>query len=119
MQALFLGKDKVCFLERCPHFRGVLRKREEKEEEEEEEKEEEEEERREMSGDNDNLPEIVDSVAKGPLGCNVARMMWVHVDLAERENSNTVEPLSDLDTDGMKSTKVQTLGKLRMRGTAN
>ena len=112
MQALFLGKDKVCFLERCPHFRGVLRKREEKEEEEEEE-------RREMSGDNDNLPEIVDGVAKGPLGCNVARMMWINVNLAERENSNTVEPLSDLDTDGMKSTKVQTLGELRMRGTAN
>ena len=25
MQELFLGKEKVSLLERCPHFRGVLR----------------------------------------------------------------------------------------------
>ena len=24
MQELFLGKEKVSLLERCPHFRGVL-----------------------------------------------------------------------------------------------
>ena len=27
MQELFLGKEKVSLLERCPHFRGVLRER--------------------------------------------------------------------------------------------
>ena len=25
MQELFLGKEKVSLLDRCPHFRGVLR----------------------------------------------------------------------------------------------
>ena len=27
MQELFLGKEKVSLLEKCPHFRGVLKRR--------------------------------------------------------------------------------------------
>ena len=47
-----------------------------------------------MGGDNDNLPEIVDGVAKRPLGCNVARMMGVHINL----RTNAVERLNNLVT---------------------
>ena len=46
-----------------------------------------------------NLPKVVDGVAKGTLGCYVARMMRIDINLQERKQ-NTVEPPSM--TQGMK-----------------